>query len=127
MEIAESNKLVAEFMELKFEDGYYQREDNDPNGYEDGGLFWVKPQNMLYDKDWNWLMPVCLKLDEFYVEGLDFDNYNKLSHELDLAVSTYNIQVTYSAAVNLVKFCLSQIKDQGDEDDSFVPDPIDEF
>lgn len=70
----ESNELIARFMGLEKEDDGYLRERNDLNGYDYGALFWYKPENMLYDKSWDWLMPVCEKINSFKLSYPAFMN-----------------------------------------------------
>jgi hypothetical protein len=57
------NELIAEFMGAKESDGKYQIKCLNPESYEYGAMFWYEPENMLYSKSWDWLMPVCYKIN----------------------------------------------------------------
>ena len=90
MKAQENNKIIAEFMGLSIKEGvcYYTDEDDMfPMGIE------VEEPYIPYDEDWNWLMPVIIKMadaredthyklyktiDEAYEEVVEFINeYNK--------------------------------------------------
>jgi len=89
MKAQENNKIIAEFMGLSIKEGvcYYTDEDDMfPMGIE------VEEPYIPYDEDWNWLMPVIIKMadaredthyklyktiDEAYEEVVEFINqYN---------------------------------------------------
>ena len=89
MKAQENNKMIAEFMGLSIKEGvcYYTDEDDMfPMGIE------VEEPYIPYDEDWNWLMPVIIKMadaredthyklyktiDEAYEEVVEFINqYN---------------------------------------------------
>jgi hypothetical protein len=83
MEIEESNKLIAEFMDLNL------------GGLED----WEIRNELQYNISWDWLMPVvekCYQCD--YEEGSD------LHMLLNDAIMTINISEVYKAVVEFIKW-----------------------
>ncbi len=60
METTEKNKLIAEFMEFqKTNIGWYDSEDSLSLSYTNDNTF----DTLLFDKSWDWLMPVVEKIN----------------------------------------------------------------
>jgi len=82
------NKLIAEYMGLKFDKGTMYNMGYDVFG--DGNLY--RTHELQYHKDWNWLMPV---IDKCYQEHM--------SKRIANAVMTCDIDTTYKAVVEFIK------------------------
>ena len=82
----ENNKLIAKFM------GVYSEE----NGYD-----YTKIGNLgaMYDKSWDWLMPVIEKIQDLFVDNpeLDYQLYD------DIRFSVPYLDDTYNAVVEFIK------------------------
>jgi len=96
------NKLIAEFMVSV--DDYWSKDDNQGNGEQlyfhphDTEHQQMKPSDMLFQTDWNWLMPVVIKImrDEASVN----DEYREyLCHVLPYGRK----EIIYNAAVEFIK------------------------
>jgi len=91
MNRTENNKLIVEFMGVKFDKGTFYNMGY--NVFSDGNLYCK--HELKYHAEWNWLMPVvqkCYKIDD--EEG--FDN-------LVDAVSTLDFDAIYQAVLKFIK------------------------
>lgn len=93
------NRLIAEFMGINFAN----REDMSPYCYIKGHLFFEN--NLMYDKDWNWLMEVIEKINEVAAGGVVYGIQEGL-READ-------IEKTYYAVVEFVKWWNENKKGHG--------------
>ena len=88
------NKIIAEFMELETETfssgivNYYHQD------IAEGSFF--EEHELSYNVSWDWLMPVCQKIDE-YLE----DNIGNAGH-FDDCLSCNDIDAKYKAVVNFI-------------------------
>ena len=96
--IEDKNKLIAEFLE--------------PGSVQDD---WVdfrslgiiphlqnltpSPEDLDFDSEWNWLMPVCKKFDEL---DLADEDYIKHCDNIDHCVTLYEIEPVYEAVVRAI-------------------------
>ena len=94
----ESNKLIAEFMDLSTEiDGLYLL----PNGLCEeemmgfGSIIYIN--EMLYHKSWSWLIPV---VETCFHNGADENHIGDLTH----ALLECNLEYTYEAVVDFIKY-----------------------
>lgn len=91
----ESNRLIAEFMELPtqvFKSGnvnYYFREFNSGSWYEE--------HELSYNESWDWLMPVIEKI--YKERGLD----DEIVLMIRDSVAELNIESTYKFIVEFIK------------------------
>lgn len=85
-----NNRLIAEFMGIKFSD----RSDIAPHCYINGRVHYEK--DLRYHEDWNWLISVVRKIKQ-----LDLDNN---SHKLGLALKEGDIDKSYSCVVDLINW-----------------------
>jgi hypothetical protein len=100
MEIEESNKLIAEFMNIKHKDDNLYidllREMKSNGVYFEQGYM---VSELKYNTSWDWLMPVvekCYQCD--YEEGSD------LHMLLNDAIMTINISEVYKAVVEFIQW-----------------------
>jgi hypothetical protein len=94
MSIQESNKMIAEFMGLSIKEGvcYYTDEDDMfPMGIE------VEEPYIPYDEDWNWLMRVVDKIENYLSENIGKVGY------FDECLSSNDLEVRYQAVVEFIK------------------------
>lgn len=97
----EDNKLIAKFL--------YE------NLYEDDGIdSWVERNGKVlfylteskYHESWDWLMPVCHKLDNLEISNISDDNledYIRFSDMMDHYVTLYEIDDVYSTVLDFIK------------------------
>ena len=94
MNTVENNKIIAEFLGFQnTNSGWYDYEDVLCD-FESDNTFDV--EDLKFDKDWNWLMPVIDKLKEVWEEPEELDN-------LKDALWWDNIRGVYEMAVELIK------------------------
>ena len=79
----EDNKLIAEFMSIKYDA-------DDETFHTNEG--WKGVDYLMYHTSWDWLMPVISKIVEDYGEGWSFEE-------------GYDLEVRYQAVVNFIKEC----------------------
>lgn len=92
MKTTENNKLIAEFMGLKFDKGTFYNMGY--NVFSDGNLYCKN--ELKYHTEWNWLMPVvskCHKIDESSIR-LEIGHKNMYGA---------NIDIVYEAVVEFIK------------------------
>ena len=85
-------------------DDYWSKDDNQGNGEQlyfhphDTEHQQMKPSDMLFQTDWNWLMPVTKKcLDVYHIEQMNDDlNFNFYD-------SIGNMDATYKEVVEFIK------------------------
>lgn len=94
-----NNKLLAEFMGIKFA----IREDMPPHCFIDGHVHYEN--DLRYHTDWNWLMEVIEKINEVAAGGVVYDIQNGLRDA--------NIEKTYDAVVEFVKWWNENKKSHG--------------
>ena len=110
--IKENNKLIAEFMDIKVGESYWQMDD--PIPYNE-----VKLQNFIgldelgYHSSWDWLMPVIIKIidensSDFQLTGKDFlpeiKSYLLSDHKKSIISSgKSHLEAAYSAVVYYLK------------------------
>lgn len=97
MDIFESNKLIAEFLGIP----KYKR-CTDCEAYQYGPAVIFHPKEMQYHEKWDWLMPVCAKLDSLRVDPPHNNKYVELSDELDLIVAFYEISPLYNQVIKMI-------------------------
>ena len=87
------NKLIAEFMGLKFSKGEYYRP-----LYNSGD--WIPENELQYHNSWDWLMPVVKEVLTRYEvdEGIEID-YDELLH----AVMDNDIERAHEEVVEFIK------------------------
>jgi hypothetical protein len=79
----EDNKLIAEFMSIKYDA-------DDETFHTNEG--WKGVDYLMYHTSWDWLMPVISKIVEDYGEGWSFEE-------------GYDLEVRYQSVVNFIKEC----------------------
>jgi len=93
MNTQENNKMIAEFMGLSIKEGvcYYTDEDDMfPMGIE------VEEPYIPYDEDWNWLMPVVDKIEDYLS-----DNVGKVGY-FDECLISNDLDIRYNAVVEFI-------------------------
>ena len=66
----ENNKIIAEFMGVKFDkDTFY---DMDYDIFSNGNLYRIHELKLKYHNSWDWLMPVVEKIE--YIESITHGN-----------------------------------------------------
>ena len=97
----ESNKLIAEFMELPT--GL-----SEPFIYEHNGV-WFCEHELLYHTSWDWLMPVVQKIEDYLS-----DNVGKVGY-FDDGLTSNDIEVRYQAVVEFIKQHKTYPFNEGDD------------
>ncbi len=74
-EIIEGNKLIAEFMGIP-KCGRCE----DCGGYQFSPAVIFLPSEMQYSENWDWLMPIVIKIiselrTDFYIDRMNYDNF----------------------------------------------------
>jgi len=88
----EDNKLIAEFMQWK-------KVNAGLIGYETPhSVALIKPSDMLFLTDWNWLMPVAQKIEKYLC-----DNQGKVGY-FDECLQSNDLEVRYQAVVEFINF-----------------------
>ena len=92
------NELIAEFMGFTSEKniGWYDNNMMMPQNVYDtnnGNCF----DELLFDKSWDWLMPVVDKIEDYLS-----DNVGKVGY-FDECLSSNNLDVRYQAVVEFIK------------------------
>jgi len=88
-----NNKLIAEFMGLSIKEGvcyYTDADDMFPMGIE------VEEPYLPYHTSWDWLMPVCQKIDEKLS-----DNRLNLGY-FDECLTSNDLEVRFQAVVEFI-------------------------
>jgi hypothetical protein len=109
----ENNKLLAEFLglvESSLPDKYWTEKSSE--GFGMGQLTELK-----FHTDWNWLMQVVEKIENFGFEFFIVESRCKIAHNTDHSIETIidfeiigtKIQATYNACVDFVKWYNNQI------------------
>jgi len=107
MNTTENNKLIAEFMGIEFEKGKYSHESSE---------YYFVADELEYDFNWNWLMPVVEKIAKDYhkteiVSDEETDHcritvYNEEGERdneiFECGLST--LEATYKAVVEFIKW-----------------------
>ena len=96
----ENNKLIAEFMEVKFDKGTFYNMGYDI--FSNGNLY--RSHELKYHESWDWLMPVVEKIMILVMEDDSNELYN--SEEWDNITHTLvqiQIKSVYKAVVNFIK------------------------
>lgn len=91
MNTQETNKIIAEFMELHFSKGEYYRP-----LYNSGD--WIPENELQYHKSWDWLMPVANEI----IKSRDEQNADWNLTDLKYALQTTNIELVYKAVVEFI-------------------------
>lgn len=86
-----NNRLIAEYMELEYEDGLY---------YYTTLMDDYKTTTLYFDSSWDWLMPVVEKCFDRLMEN---DNWDYLNFCLNDALLTTNIDEVYKAVIKIIK------------------------
>lgn len=101
------NKLIAEFM------GYhYVAETTSTHDYFMVKGRYIRPYGIIFDTDWNWLMKVVEKIENFGFEFFIVESRCKIAHNTDHSIETIvdfeiigtKIQATYKAVVEFIKW-----------------------
>ena len=85
------NKVIAEFMEVKFDKGNFYNMGYDI--FSNGNLY--RSHELKYHTDWNWLMPVLRKCRQ--------ENQLEYFDKVYYALEECDINVTYKAVVEFIK------------------------
>tara|TARA_R110000824_G_scaffold129340_5_gene290535 strand:- start:1150 stop:1419 length:270 start_codon:yes stop_codon:yes gene_type:complete len=83
----ENNKKVAEFMGVVFHD--------DENQYYNADGLHIG-NTLQYHTSWNWLMPVCQKIDKYLEDNISLIGY------FDDCLRSNDIDVRYQAVVEFI-------------------------
>ena len=86
-----NNRLIAEFMELEYEDGLYYY----TTLWDDH-----KTTTLYFNSSWDWLMPVVEKCFDRLMKN---DNSDDLNFYLNDALLTTNIDEVYKAVIKIIK------------------------
>lgn len=107
MNTTESNKLIANFMGVKYKsDSDYIKDIEEMRGngiFYDQGCF--MESELKYNSSWDWLMPVVEKIQKLYEEGvynnnqMPTDYYYKV---LDKGISTVR-EIIYKSVVEFIR------------------------
>lgn len=79
------NKLLAEFME-----------------YTHNGKYITIEDETSYDTDWNWLMPVVVKIQN--IKTINTKGYEVWPFKLNATLCEADIKTTYKAVVNFIRW-----------------------
>jgi len=102
MTTTESNKLIAEFMELKEGKKYLSPSLEEPEAIGLG--MYVSVDEMRYHASWDWLMPVVEKIDTLFGEDDTVDDMINRVHNAVLHFSPLNKGIVYNAVVEFIKY-----------------------
>jgi len=98
----EKNKLIAEFMEVKFDKGTFYNMGYDI--FSNGNLY--RSHELKYHESWDWLMPVIKKIDAYANEEMSFNEFNDYRDKYvfihDLSVHN-DIKDIYNQVVEFIK------------------------
>lgn len=105
MNTTENNKLIAEFMGLvksSVVDKYWTKKDSEGIGF--GQL-----KELIYDTDWNWLMQVVEKINDYNNVVKIHENHVKIVNNergdvLVDVVSGSMLEAVYNACVEFIKW-----------------------
>lgn len=102
----ENNKLIAEFMGYKLADDKFHWVKFNGDKLDSMMQF---PDINNYGEDWNWLIPVCSKFNDLWVEDennkkLFGHEYMQLCDDLDAYVITYDIKNVYKQLIKNIKY-----------------------
>ena len=92
MKTVEKNKLIVEFMGLKFDKGTFYNMGY--NVFSDGNLYCK--HELKYHTEWNWLMPVISKISELCEEPQELDS-------LKYSLLGADIETVYYEVVEFIK------------------------
>jgi len=122
METVEGNKIIAEFMELKFKDQDKIFVRNDRWGNEEFRPF--NETDLQYHESWSWLMPVVEKIQKLgynvyirmqppqiklcFTETIIDDNANSPTVIWDGELEASAIESVYKAVVQFIQYYNSQ-------------------
>lgn len=103
MDATTNNKLIAEFM------GYEIQKDPTERFF---GRYktpitkvWVKENELSFDSDWNWLMPVCNKCEEIASNNYDIIKWIRNNYSIfDLKVTEATLEMVYKNVVTFIKW-----------------------
>ena len=94
------NKIIAEFMEVKFDKGTFYNMGYDI--FSDGNLY--RSHELKYRTSWNWLMPVVEKIET--ISGKLPTHIGNIPNDEDWESNNFlstNIEETYKAVVEFIK------------------------
>ena len=95
----EENKLIAEFMGL-VESGF-----NRTMVYDSINDIEYKPEELLYQSSWDWLMPVVEKINDIRIGNLVYDiESSKLRGNIIKQLIKFDILSTYKNVVEFIKW-----------------------
>lgn len=115
-EIIEDNKLIAEFMEYKFdgiefiipEHTIIIPFDCQPKKSTSLHCFTTtiyKPKDLKFHSSWDWLIPVIKKIREIINVKLNIDSFEEIKEQkLTLNPYDYDIEQVYKAVVEFIKW-----------------------
>ena len=93
--IKEGNKLIAKFMGVDFDESDFMA-DRSLGGNADA---------VRYHRAWDWLMPVCKKINDLPAIDGKWEIMQDLWDEIDGAVTrNYDIEETYTAVLDFIKW-----------------------
>ena len=112
----ESNKLIAEFMELPTEVfkpsgiiNYYHKE------YNSGT--WYEAHELSYNVSWDWLMPVVQKIGDEYLNTPFDETYSHLTEQYE---NIWTLEDTYNAVVEFIKDQNTEVIGSFDENGDLI-------
>ncbi len=111
MNIIENNKMIAEFL-VKV-DSRWSKDDNQGDGEQlyfqphDTEFQQMYAHEMLFDKDWNWLMEVVEKIESLGYSIIINENWCVIKSKRTLykkeRIANTKIEAVYLAVVELIK------------------------
>ena len=120
MEVVEGNKLIAEFMGMKFiphGKWYHLFKPNEDCWQPKGFSIWFANKHLKYSSSWDWLMPVVEKIERLgYKTKISFDDFGtwtQIHYGLSVADTSETkalnqhgtkIENTYKTVVEFIKW-----------------------
>jgi len=99
-EILENNKLIAEFIEDIFHKEIEIGMKIYKNVWEHDGKHY---QNLIYHKDWNWLMPILNRIGKILFENKDICRERAIYFQ-DWNLIDLNIEEIWETCVDFIKW-----------------------
>ena len=108
MNTTENTKLIAEFMGWTLDDKYL----NSYRKFNSNTFKYSLLSDLKYHSDWNWLMDVVGKIENFGFEFFIVESRCKIAHNTDNSIETIigfeitgrKIEATYNACVEFIKW-----------------------
>ena len=90
------NKLIAEFMPNMMFPAESMMDMGIKQYLDDDGEYYL-PEELQYDKSWDWLMPVVEEIDHLEYESERLD-------KIEIAIKTRQINAVHNAVVEFIKW-----------------------